>query len=119
VAAALKDNKRAELVGDRTFGSGAVQKQIPLPDGAMLFLSVAKYHAPNGNAIQDKAVTPNVVVAENNGFGLQAPAAANSPVTVPTAPGGAKAAPAPPAKPQTDDQLNKALELLKQEKAAA
>jgi carboxyl-terminal processing protease len=119
VAAALKDNKRAELVGDRTFGSGAVQKQIPLPDGAMLFLSVAKYHAPNGNAIQDKAVTPNVVVAENNGFGLQAPAAANGPVTVPTAPGGAKAAPAPPAKPQTDDQLNKALELLKQEKAAA
>jgi len=119
VAAALKDNKRAELVGDRTFGSGAVQKQIPLPDGAMLFLSVAKYHAPNGDAIQDKAVTPNVVVAENNGFGLQAPAAAHGPVTVPTAPGGAKAAPAPPAKPQSDDQLNKALELLKQAKAAA
>jgi carboxyl-terminal processing protease len=115
LAAALKDNQRAELVGDRTFGSGAVQKQIPLPDGAMLFLSVAKYHAPNGDAIQDKAVTPNVVVAENNGFGLQAPA--HGPVTVPTAPG-AKAAPAAPPKPQADDQLNKALELLKQDKAA-
>jgi carboxyl-terminal processing protease len=119
VAAALKDNRRAQLVGDRTFGSGSVQKQIPLPDGAMLFLSVAKYHAPNGDAIQDKAVTPNVVVAENNGFGLPAPAAAHGPVTVPTAPGGAGAAPAPPAKAQPDDQLNKALELLKQEKAAA
>lgn len=119
VAAALKDNKRAQLVGDRTFGSGAVQKQITLPDGAMLFLSVAKYHAPNGDAIQDQAVTPNVVVAENNGFGLQAPSAAQGPVTVPTAPGGAKAVPAPPAKPQPDDQLNKALELLKQEKATA
>jgi len=118
VAAALKDNKRAELVGDRTFGSGSVQKQIPLPDGAMLFLSVAKYHAPDGDAIQDKAVTPNVVVAENNGFGLQTPAAPHGPVTVPTAPGAAKAAPAPPAAPQPDDQLNKALELLKQEKAA-
>jgi len=118
VAAALKDNKRAELVGDRTFGSGAVQKQIPLPDGAMLFLSVAKYHAPDGEAIQDKAVTPNVVVAENNGFGLQTPAAPHGPVTVPTAPGAAKAAPTPRAAPQPDDQLNKALDLLKQEKAA-
>ena len=115
VAAALKDNKRAQLVGDRTFGSGSVQKQIPLPDGAMLFLSVAKYHTPDGDAIQDKAVTPNVVVAENNGFGLQTP---HGPVTVPTAPGAAKAAPAPPAAPQPDDQLNKALQLLKQAKAA-
>ncbi|MES2220190.1 MAG: S41 family peptidase [Acidobacteriota bacterium] len=118
VAAALKDNNRAELVGDRTFGSGSVQKQIPLPDGAMLFLSVAKYHAPDGNAIQDKAVTPNVVVAENNGFGLQSPAAPHGPVTVPTAPGAAKPAPAPAAPPQPDDQLNKALQLLKQAKAA-
>jgi carboxyl-terminal processing protease len=118
VAAALKDNKRAQLVGDRTFGSGAVQKQIPLPDGAMLFLSVAKYYTPAGDAIQDKAVTPNVVVAENNGFGLQAPAAPHGLVTVPTPPGAAKAAPAPPTPPQPDDQLNKALELLKQAKAA-
>jgi carboxyl-terminal processing protease len=105
------------LVGDRTFGSGSVQKQIPLPDGAMLFLSVAKYHTPDGEAIQDKAVTPNVVVAENNGFGLQTPAA-HGPVTVPTAPGATKANPAPSAAPQPDDQLNKALELLKQAKAA-
>ena len=118
VAAALKDNKRAQLVGDRTFGSGSVQKQIPLPDGAMLFLSVAKYHMPDGDAIQDKAVTPNVVVAENNGFGLQTPVSPHGLVTVPTPPGAAKASPAPPATPQPDDQLNKALELLKQEKAA-
>ena len=118
VAAALKDNNRAQLVGDRTFGSGSVQKQIPLPDGAMLFLSVAKYHTPNGDAIQDKAVTPNVVVAENNGFGLQTPAAPHGLVTVPTPPGAAKTAPAPPATPQPDDQLNKALQLLKEAKAA-
>ncbi len=116
VAGALKGNNRAELVGDRTFGSGSVQKQIPLPDGAMLFLSVAKYHAPNGEAIQDKAITPNVLVAANNGFGLQAPAA--GPVTKPTAPATAQPAPAPPAAAQPDDQLNKALELLKQQKAA-
>ena len=118
VAAALKENKRAQLVGDRTFGAGSVQKQIPLPDGAMLFLSVAKYHAPDGEAIQDKAVTPNVMVAANNGFGLQTPASPHGPVTVPTQPGAAKASPAPPAAAQPDDQLNKALELLKQDKAA-
>lgn len=118
VAAALKGNNRAELVGDRTFGSGSVQKEIPLPDGAMLFLSVAKYHAPDGEAIQDNAVTPNVMVAANNVFGLAAPVA-TGPVTKPTAPG--KAQPATPAKPPVanpDDQLNKALDLLKQQKAA-
>ncbi|MHB1674856.1 MAG: S41 family peptidase [Acidobacteriaceae bacterium] len=116
VAAALKENKRAQLVGDRTFGAGAVQKQIPLPDGAMLFLSVAKYHTPDGEAIQDKAVTPNVMVAANNSFGLQPPAA--GPITKPTAPATSKATPAPPAAAQPDGQLNKALELLKQDKAA-
>jgi carboxyl-terminal processing protease len=114
-AAALKENNRAQLVGDRTFGSGSVQKQIPLADGAMLFLSVAKYHAPNGEAIQDQAVAPNVVVAENNGFGLPAPVHGGA-VTKPTAP--ATAQPAQPPVAQPDDQLNKALELLKQQKAA-
>ncbi len=118
VAAALKGNNRAELVGERTFGSGAVQKLMPLPDGAVLFLSVAKYHGPNGEIIQDNAVMPNVVVVANNGFGLVTPAA-TGPVTKPTAPGAVQ--PAQPVKPpaaQPDDQLNKALDLLKQEKAA-
>jgi carboxyl-terminal processing protease len=113
VAAALKDNNRAQLVGDRTFGTGSVQKQILLPDGAALFLSVAKYRAPNGNVIQDTAVIPNVVVAQNNGFGLAAPAVpAPGAVTKPTAPKAAPAKPQPSA-PQPDDQLNKALSLLK------
>ncbi len=117
VAAALKDNNRAQLVGDRTFGSGSVQKQIPFADGALMFLSVAKYHAPNGNIIQDNAVVPNVAVAENNGFGLVAPPVSAGTVTKPTAPGSAKTAkPTPTSQP--DDQLNKALNLLKQSKAA-
>ncbi len=118
VAAALKENNRSELVGDRTFGSGSVQKQIPLPDGAVLFLSVAKYHAPDGEAIQDKAVTPNVFVAANNDFGLQ-PQVAAGPITKPTAPATTKhATPTKPPVAQPDDQLNKALELLKQQSAA-
>ncbi len=118
VAAALKENNRGQLVGDRTFGSGSVQKQIPLPDGAVLFLSVAKYHTPDGEAIQDKAVTPNVMVAADNGLGLESPPA-TGPVTKPTAPAANKpATPVEPPAAQPDDQLNKALDLLKLEKAA-
>ncbi|HTR64550.1 MAG TPA: S41 family peptidase [Terriglobales bacterium] len=64
VAAALLENARADVVGDKTFGEGSVQKVIDLPDGAALILSVAKYYTPSGKAIQDTAVTPNVVVAD-------------------------------------------------------
>src|SRR6201986_3884352 len=78
-AAAVLENKRADLVGDRTFGEGSVQKTMELPDGAALILSVAKYASPLGKKIQDKAVTPNVVVAggqeteEQNGVKTQKP----------------------------------------------
>ncbi len=62
-AAAIEDLKRGDVVGDRTFGEGAVQRTIGLPDGAALMLTVAKYEDPDGKKIQDDAVTPNVVVA--------------------------------------------------------
>ena len=45
-AAAIEDLKRGDVVGDRTFGEGAVQRTIDLPDGAALMLTVAKYEAP-------------------------------------------------------------------------
>src|SRR6266478_4978313 len=66
VAAAVLDNARGDVVGGKTFGDGSVQKLIELPDGSALILSVAKYYSPQGKAIQDAAVTPNVVVAEGN-----------------------------------------------------
>jgi carboxyl-terminal processing protease len=62
-AAAIEDLKRGDVVGERTFGEGTVQKTLDLPDGAALMLTVAKYEDPNGKKIQDDAVTPNVVVA--------------------------------------------------------
>lgn len=65
VAAALQDNKRAELVGERTFGEGAQQKTFELPDGAAVILTVAKYESPSGKKLQDDAVTPSVLVASN------------------------------------------------------
>ncbi len=65
VAAALLDNKRADLVGEKTFGEGAQQKTFELPDGAALILSVAKYESPSGKKLQDEGVTPGVLVASN------------------------------------------------------
>ena len=63
VAAALLDNKRADLVGEKTFGEGAQQKTFELPDGAALILSIAKYESPSGKKLQDDGVTPGVLVA--------------------------------------------------------
>jgi carboxyl-terminal processing protease len=63
-AAAIEDAKRGDVVGERTFGEGSVQKTIELPDGAALLLTVAKYEAPDGKKIQDDAVTPTVAVGQ-------------------------------------------------------
>jgi carboxyl-terminal processing protease len=61
-ASAIEDLKRGDVVGERTFGEGSVQKTIELPDGAALLLTVAKYQGPDGKKIQDEAVTPTVAV---------------------------------------------------------
>ena len=66
LAAAIMENARGDVVGDKTFGSGSIQKVIELPDGAALMLSVAKYYSPTGKALQDTAITPNVLVADSN-----------------------------------------------------
>ena len=106
VAAALLDNKRADVVGERTFGEGAQQKTFELTDGAALILSVAKYESPLGKIIQDDGVTPDVLVAS----GMDEAASVDeeeAPVT---------AAPMPVVKKpsvQVDEQLTKALEILK------
>ncbi|WP_158751870.1 S41 family peptidase [Acidobacterium sp. S8] len=106
VAAAILDDKRGDVVGDRTFGEGTVQKTIELPDGAALILSVAKYESPSGKKIQDEAVMPNVVVGPSIDQYLAASAEPEA---------GAQTAQKP--EPQTDDQLNKALDILKQKNA--
>jgi len=63
-AAAVMENARADVVGDKTFGTGGVQKVIEIPDGSALILTVAKYYTPAGKAIQDTAITPNILVAD-------------------------------------------------------
>jgi carboxyl-terminal processing protease len=62
-AGAILDAKRGDVIGERTFGEGSVQKTIELPGGDALLLTVAKYENPSGNKIQDNAVTPNIAIA--------------------------------------------------------
>ncbi len=63
-AAALLDDKRAEVVGDRTYGDASIRKPVVMDDGSAIILSVAKYYSPSGKAIQDTGVTPSVPVIE-------------------------------------------------------
>ena len=108
VAAALLDNKRAELVGEKTFGEGAQQKTFELPGGAALVLSIAKYGEPSGKKLQDDGVTPGVLVAGNFDEGVDTSDDTTEGST-----------PAPPARKadQVDAQLSKALDLLKAKSA--
>jgi carboxyl-terminal processing protease len=64
-ADAIEGAKRGDVVGERTFGEGSVQKTIDLPDGAALFLTVAKFEGPDGKKIQDEAVAPTVLVGQS------------------------------------------------------
>jgi len=62
VAGALKDWKRAIIIGTQTFGKGSVQSLIPLSDGSGLRLTTAKYYTPNGVSIQNIGITPDIIV---------------------------------------------------------
>jgi carboxyl-terminal processing protease len=91
-ADAIEGAKRGDVIGERTFGEGSVQKTIELPDGSALLLTVAKYQGPDGKKIQDEAVAPTVLVgrASDDDQDDDTP---------------------PPSK--TDEPLNKALQILK------
>jgi len=65
-AAALEDSKRAQVVGERSYGDASVRKTIQMDDGGAVILSVAKYYSPAGKAIQDTGVVPTVQLAEND-----------------------------------------------------
>ena len=65
IAASILESARGDVLGDKTFGTGSIQKVLELPDNSALILSVAKFFSPSGKAIQDTAVTPNILVADN------------------------------------------------------
>jgi carboxyl-terminal processing protease len=64
VAGALKDHKRALIMGSKSFGKGSVQTIIPLEDGSALRLTTALYYTPSGQTINDKGIIPDVVVED-------------------------------------------------------
>lgn len=64
VAGALKDNKRAIILGTRSFGKGSVQTVLPLDDKRGIKLTTALYYTPSGTSIQAQGITPDIVVEE-------------------------------------------------------
>jgi carboxyl-terminal processing protease len=111
VAAAILENARGDVVGGKTFGVGSVQQTLPMQDGAALLLSVAKFYTPGGKAIQDTAITPNILV--NGDDDIAALDDDSTPEGAET-PGNER-----PQKPKQDLQLQRALDVLKNRKAAA
>ena len=72
--AALNDNNRAELIGERTLGRAGIQKLVKLPEGRGLWLTYARYLTPKGNPIQGRGLEPDVAVDEPDvEFGAAAP----------------------------------------------
>jgi carboxyl-terminal processing protease len=96
VAGALQDNKRATIIGSRTFGKGSVQTVMPLSNGRAIKLTTSRYFTPSGVSITGAGITPDIVLAE-------AAPAEPAPVTPP---------PAPAADPP-DAVLDRALDVLK------
>jgi carboxyl-terminal processing protease len=109
-AAALQDNKRASVVGERTYGDAAVRKPVATEDGGAVILAVAKYYSPSGKAIQDTSVTPSVAVTDNepepdDEVEDASPAKQEAPARKPPE--------APKQKVDDDPVLKKAIEVLK------
>jgi carboxyl-terminal processing protease len=66
VAGALKDHKRAIILGENSYGKGSVQSIIPLENRGAIRLTIAKYYLPSGKSISEVGVTPDIEVAEGS-----------------------------------------------------
>jgi carboxyl-terminal processing protease len=66
VAGALKDHKRAILIGENTYGKGSVQSIIPLKNNGAIRLTISKYYLPSGKSISGTGVTPDIEIAESS-----------------------------------------------------
>jgi carboxyl-terminal processing protease len=103
-AAALADNQRAQVVGERSYGDAAVRKPILTDDGGAVLLAVAKYYTPAGKAVQDASVVPAYLVNDADG----APDIDEDETAEPTK----KTESKEPPKTKEDAILKKALEVL-------
>ena len=66
VAGALKDHKRAIIIGENSYGKGSVQSIIPLKNKGAIRLTIAKYYLPSGKSISEVGVTPDIEIAESS-----------------------------------------------------
>ena len=66
VAGALKDHKRAILIGENSFGKGSVQSVIPLNNKGAIRLTISKYYLPSGKSISEVGITPDIEIAESS-----------------------------------------------------
>ena len=66
VAGALKDHKRAVLVGEKSYGKGSVQSIIPLKNRGAIRLTISKYYLPSGKSISEVGITPDITVEEES-----------------------------------------------------
>ena len=66
VAGALKDHKRAIIIGENSYGKGSVQSIIPLKNKGAIRLTVSKYYLPSGKSISEIGVSPDIEVAEGS-----------------------------------------------------
>ncbi|MBW4040016.1 MAG: PDZ domain-containing protein [Acidobacteria bacterium] len=107
IAAAIQDDKRGQLVGERTFGEGSLQKTFDLQDGGAVILSIAKYASPSGKQFEEDAVTPTTLVASNADM-LDDEDATEADLDKTVTSAGPKKTILPP-----DDQLTKALDMLR------
>jgi carboxyl-terminal processing protease len=62
VAGALRDNGRAKLLGQKTFGKGSVQTVVPLEDGQAVKLTTSRYFTPSGISIHERGIEPDVAL---------------------------------------------------------
>ena len=66
VAGALKDHKRAIIIGENSYGKGSVQSIIPLKNNGAIRLTISKYYLPSGKSISEVGVIPDIEISEAN-----------------------------------------------------
>ena len=69
-AGALKDHKRAIILGENSYGKGSVQSIIPLRNGGGIRLTISKYYLPSGKSISEVGVSPDIIIKEKDEFEL-------------------------------------------------
>ncbi|MGE5280541.1 MAG: S41 family peptidase [Deltaproteobacteria bacterium] len=113
MAGALRDYKRAVLIGSPSFGKGSIQTVFPLPDGSAMKLTTNYYLTPSGEQIQEKGITPDIVVGAPPAEEKAAPCAPDVPEAIfeKVEPPAQEAAPEPAA--SSDPALQRAIDLLK------